>query len=112
MPHRFHNIKFEGEGPFLILLKTGDVEEVASLDGGGIMIGEDPGFYEVMVTLPDGESDSYYQTEIAAILDTSDNRQVEFGSPRIAKNHNDHPRGIDLPVLPESEPNKALRDYV
>ena len=88
----FTNVKADADGPILILFKNGDVVEAQSLDGGGIMIGESPGFYEVGVILPDGDMTSYYQTEIAAVLDTSDNQQVEFGNSFIASSQDDHPR--------------------
>jgi hypothetical protein len=81
------------EGPFVVLFKSGEQQIIQSIDGGGMMLGDEPdSSYEVHATDADGEPITILQAMIAAVIQQSSGEQVEFGNPLMAT-HAGHPRG-------------------
>lgn len=71
-------------GNMAMLMKSGEVIFVSEFTGGGIMIGENSGGYEVSFIDKNGEHDFRYQADIAAVLDLNTHEQLEFGNPWIS----------------------------
>jgi hypothetical protein len=88
-------------GNLLLILKNGETQKIIDIDGGGMMIGgsdDDGPFggssgYEIFVVVDqEGTQECFPQDEIAAIVDLSDNRQVEFGNSFLSPEISNHPR--------------------
>lgn len=81
-------------GPYWVYFKDGSHQQILGIDGGGMMVGDDPdAAYEVHADDLAGTPVTFQQASIAAVVSAVDAKQYEFGNPLLAT-HAGHPRGL------------------